>query len=166
MTISRARVFVFAFGTKEHQASQWLAKEAQAFARAQCFGIDTQPDITINPNFGDVWYIPEEPNTPSPTLRMARAFVQRAKEKNVKFVFVFSAQPHEWRVMRDLRKANKEAGIPISEFVIPDVVRKNSNREWFDPNSKQIHTRTKRNWLKRDILLWLMPFFIYKRIAS
>ena len=164
MTISRARVFVFAFGTKEHQASQWLATEAQAFARAQCFGIDTQPDITINPNFGDVWYIPEEPNAPSPTLRMARAFVQRAKKNSIRYAFVFSAQPHQWRVMRDLRKANKELGNPIQQFVIPTVLK--NKGDWFDPKSQQIHTRSKWNWHKREVLLWLMPFFIYKRIAS
>ncbi len=116
----------------------------------------------------DVTRVSEQAGNPPPTLRIARGAVQWALQRNLEKLVVVAAPPHMWRAVRDLRRAADEAGADIYVVASP-LLRQQPYAEeymWYCASSLQKRTRTKREWQKRDIILKLMPFLFYKRVAS
>lgn len=168
MTLTHTGVVAFAFAVPaDVPTNNRLKAIAQRLARYEIgdnHPIYTQPDIAIDEGY-DVAYIAEKPNTPSPTLRIAREAVKWAKTRGIRHLWVIGAKPHMWRCVRDLRMAIKEAGMDI-DLLTPDEIEISEYMSWFEPKSTQPRTQSFKNWWLRDLVLFFMPFFIYKRVAS
>ncbi len=90
------------------------------------------------------------------TLSIAEKTKELAKEKGWKTVSVVAAAPHKWRCERDLRKMG---------FVILEEMYFNRYRFWFSRKSKQWWTRGPIRWWFYEILVRLLPWWLYKKIA-
>ena len=162
-------IVAFAFGTPDSIFPNWLiAKITLRKARELNAPIYTQRDIRINvlmePRI-EVRYIKEKPDNPPPTLRIARGAVQWAKQHRLTELWVVAAKPHLWRVLRDVQQSVQEDGALIEVHVCEEI-KQYSKDSWFWPYSTQKRTRSWKNWWPRELILRLMPFFIYKRVAS
>ncbi|MCX6764540.1 MAG: hypothetical protein NTU58_02420 [Candidatus Nealsonbacteria bacterium] len=132
--------------------------------------IYTQFDISINPGEGDikdikVVYTEETQGNSPPTLRIARGAVYWAEALELEELWIVAAVPHLWRCERDLKYAVREVGLQIDIHICEDVY-KYPEDEWYCFESKQIRTRSQKDWKKRENKLKKMPMFIYKRIAK
>ncbi|MCX6740987.1 MAG: hypothetical protein NTY61_01145, partial [Candidatus Parcubacteria bacterium] len=124
----------------------------------------TQLDIQLRPDV-DVQRVEEVTGHPPPTLRIARQAIRWARERDIKRLYVVAARPHLWRALRDARQAVCETGenIEIRAYGEPGEYSENS---WFCPESTQSRTQSRKSWNERERLLKILPFWIYKRIAS
>ena len=160
-------VVAFAFGVPDTIRSNYhIAQIASQKARKLNALVYTQADVKLEPGI-IVFLTPEEPGNPPPTLRIARGAVRWAKHPDNRIVeiWVVAAKPHVWRCERDLRQAVREAGGGIVVRVCKEIEQIPED-EWFCPDSTQERTRSREAWNKRERVLKLMPFFIYKHIAS
>lgn len=165
-------VVAFAFGVPHsilsNQRISLLATHHAIHLKARIY---TQRDIYIEAGcqFGEngikVDYTDEDPANPPPTLRMARGAVQWAKEQGIELLLVVAAKPHLWRCMRDLSKAAEEFGGTI-EIRVCEEIEEWPEDSWFCPDSTQERVRSRTSWNKRETILKLMPFWIYKRVAN
>ncbi len=152
-----------AFGVPSSLLSNRLISEiASRKARELCAPVYTQVDVMVEPKI-EVEFTKEQPGYPPPTLRIARGAVQWAMRRGITNLLIVAAKPHMWRCVRDLTYAVREAGAQIKVNACEEV-RLYSN-EWFCVESGQKRTRTKWEWWSRELIIMLMPFFIYKRIA-
>ena len=76
-----------------------------------------------------------------------------------------AAKPHLWRALRDIQQAVREAGARIEVRACKEIEQYPED-SWFCPDSTQDRVRSREAWDKRENILKLMPFFIYKRIAN
>ena len=157
-------IVAFAFGTPATAAPNVrIASIAARLARKYSKPIFTQDEVQFEKGSDlDVTRIEGEE---VPTLRIARAAVAWAVERKLHHLWVVCAKPHWVRCERDLKEAAAEAGVKLSIFLSPEI-EASSRREWFDPNSTQKRVRSTKAWLPREVLLCVMPFWLYKRLAS
>ncbi len=165
MKKSKIGIVAFAFGAPSAIASnEQIAKIASQEAKNNEADIYTQSDIIIKHHVNtEIEYTTEEAGNPPPTLRIARGAIQWSQKKGLLKIIVVAAKPHLWRAIRDLREAAKEKGIQLD--IIPSALIKPTT-VWFCQNSLQPRTRSKWLWWRREVLLKIMPFFIYKKVAS
>ncbi len=162
-----AGVVAFAFGVPSTLRSNCLIAEI-AVAHAQRLGapIYTQLDVSIDADDVKVIYAEEEPGNPPPTLRIAREVASWAQRMGFTDLLIAAAEPHVSRCERDIRYALKEIIYHTDIRICPEV-HIYSNDDWFRPESKQKHTRSPEDWRLRELILMrLMPFWLYRRIAS
>lgn len=160
----RTAIVAFAFGTPSSTVTnRRLASIAGNRALALNVQVITQRDIKIG---GDIEIkIEEDPLLPAPTLRIARQAVIWAEAHQIERLMVVAALPHLARCLRDLRKAAKERGFTVE--IVPDSEVLNSRYfSWFDKSSTQKRVRSLDQWIVREAILTLMPFWLYKRIAA
>jgi len=133
-----------------------------------CVPVYTQRDIQICQDkfgVGRIEYTKEKPGNPPPILRIARGAIQWAKERELSSLVIVAAAPHLWRALRDTKYAVREAGLQIK--VLPsELIQKHSKNFWFCSESTQKRTTSWWQWWSREIIVKLMPFWLYKRIAS
>ncbi len=141
-----------------------IAKLASQKARDFLATVYTQADVLVELGI-DVEYIFEESGNPPPTLRIARSAVQWAKRNKLEKIFIVAAKPHLWRCIRDFNYAVQESKAQI-EICACKEIEQYLEDEWFCLDSRQIRTCTKWDWWSRELILRLIPFCIYKRIAS
>ncbi len=110
-------------------------------------------------------YTEEEPGSPPPTLRIARGAVKWAKRHGLTELWVVAAKPHLWRALRDVQQAVREAEEQI-EVQSCNEVEQYPESSWFCPDSTQDRVRSSEAWDKRENIIKLMPFFVYKRVAG
>lgn len=157
-------VVVFAFGTPATISSnERLARIASDRARRLVAPVYTQRDILVGAE-QRVQYIEEE-GSPPPTLRIARGAVQWAIERGINHLLIIAARPHLRRVLRDVRKAVREARVEIEVYSCSEI-ENSKESSWFCPDSKQPRVRSAINWYPREVILRWMPFFLYKLLAS
>jgi hypothetical protein len=161
----KAGIIAFAFGMPwAIPPNKTIAEIASKRARELHAPIYTQGDIHID-NGIEVEYINQDIDNPPPTLCIARGAVQWAKQRGFNYLLIVAAKPHLWRVVRDVKKAIREAGAKIevqTDLEIEDYPENN----WFCPTSRQERTRSKVEWNKRERILKLLPFCIYKIVAK
>ncbi len=164
-------VVVFAFAVPANvptnnrlkSIAEKCAKHAASTNMELC-PIFTQPDIAIGTEF-DVQYIEEEPNAPSPTLRIAQEAVVWAKVRGIRYFWIIAAKPHLWRCVRDLKMAIAEAKADIT-LLVPEEIKQSKYMSWFESQSTQYRTQSFSHWWPRELLLYLAPYDIYKHIAN
>jgi hypothetical protein len=78
-------------------------------------------------------------------------------------LYVACAYPHLWRCRRDLKLAIKEKKANIEIRIRPEALKK---KGWFCKDCTQSRTKTKSNWYFRELILMIMPVWLYKKIAS
>lgn len=125
----------------------------------------TQKDIYIDVNVIDVTYCTEESDNPPPTLRIAREAMKWASMKDIEKIYIACAVPHWRRARRNCERAAEEKGLGIQFSPIFELF-KYGDREWFCKDSTQPRTQSKRVWERRENILEILPFWIYKLVAS
>ena len=133
-------------------------------ARAIGAPVYTQLDVRVELRV-EVSYTSEKAGNSPPTLRIARGAVEWAKQRGFKELWIVAAKPHLWRALRDTKQAVREIGEEIKVRACTEVWWYPED-SWFCLDSTQAFTRSQGAWSMRDIILKLMPFFIYKRIAN
>lgn len=163
--MKKAGVVAFAFGVPETILSnRRIAEIVSKKARELNAPVYTQLDVRVEPGV-EVTYTDESPGNPPPTLRIARGAVRWAKQQGFTELWVIAAKPHLWRTLRDTERAVREAGAQIGISVCGEIEHYPED-SWFCPNSTQERTRSRKAWGRREKVLKLMPFFIYKHIAK
>jgi len=163
--LKTAGIVAFAFGVPETiLANRRIAEIASKKAQELNAPMYTQLDVRVEPGI-QVEYTEEEPGNPPPTLRIARGAVQWAKSRRLTELWVVAAKPHLWRALRDVQQAVREDGMRIEVRVCKEV-EQYSEESWFCPDSTQERVQSREAWDKRERVLKLMPFFVYKRVAS
>ncbi|MBI2010933.1 MAG: hypothetical protein HYS89_01725 [Candidatus Colwellbacteria bacterium] len=158
-------IVAFAFGAPSSiRSNQLIGQIATGEAWGLKAPIYTQLDIHIESGV-EVTYADEKPGEPPTTLRIARGAVGWAKQRGLTELWVAAAAPHLWRAWRDLRKAVREAGGGIHVRPCPEIELYPWNG-WFSADSTQQRTRSEKTWNRRERVLKLMPFWLYKRVAS
>lgn len=158
-------IVAFAFGVPETILSnRRISQIASKKARELNCRVYTQRDIYVERGI-QVEYAKEEQDNPPPTLRIARGAVRWAKRYRLTNFLVVAAKPHLWRALRDLQKAVREAGVNIEVKVCSEVDRY-PEVSWFCLDSTQKRVRTRKAWNRRERILKLLPFFVYKVIAG
>lgn len=157
-------IIAFAFGQPWGiPANYEIAQVTKGLSEMYSAPIYTQKDILFNILPEDVEYIKEDDNPP-PTLRIARGAVQWAKRRGITILLIVAAEPHRWRAIRDVRAAISERGLGITYFSHRGW-REEMKDLWFSSISSQKRTRSWWNWWSREIIVRLMPFWLYKIIA-
>ncbi len=155
----------FAFGVpwmilSNHRIALIASKKAHKLGAP----VYTQLDIRIEAGI-EVEFTEEQPGNPPPTLRFARGAVQWALRKNLTDLWIVAAKPHLWRCVRDLTCAIQEEKAQIKIHVCEEI-NQYPEDEWFCADSMQEWTQSRKNWQSRERIIKIIPFFIYKLIAS
>lgn len=159
-----AGIVAFAFGTPKHiYPNQVIGRIASFRAIDLHAPVYTQLDVPVFSGIRTT-YTEEDPGNPPPTLRIARGAARWAEALGMTELWISAAKPHAARCVRDLRAAIAELGIRIKVSVCAEVDHC-SPEAWFSEESEQPRTRAKSAWLKRECILMLMPFSIYKCVA-
>lgn len=165
LTTKKIGIVAFAFGTPESIFSNRLiAKIAFQKAFELKAPIYTQLDVSVGEG-ADVKFIEEPFNNPVTTLRIARGTVLWAIINGITELWVVAAKPHLWRCVRDLKGVAEEVSAQIEVLVCKET-EEYDEYVWFCSNSDEIWTQSKKNWQRREWIINLIPFFIYKLIAS
>ena len=158
-------IVAFAFGVPETiRSNQCIAEMASRKALELSAPVYTQRDIRVEPGI-EVMYTEEEPGNPPPTLRIARGAVRWAKKRGFVELWIVAAKPHLWRCLCDMKAAVREAGGGIVVRAFKEIEQVPED-EWFCSDSTQERTQSREAWNKRERIVRLMPFCIYKRVAS
>ena len=164
----KAGVLAFAFGVPY---SIWpnqiiatvAARKAQELGDAPVF---TQQDIQFDPSWEiDAHYCSETPGNPPPTLRIAREAFFWAHNLGLKEVWVVGARPHLKRIVRDINYLMKHTNTSIV-FRLCEEAMVYWPEEFYAPNSYQPRVRSARAWWPRELILLMMPMFVYRRVAG
>lgn len=163
---NRIGIVAFAFGVPSTIRSNMIIGDIASTMAQQlhAVGVYTQADVNIRGEI-EVCRIEEESNNPPPTLRIARGAVKWAAANKINDIYVVAADPHLWRTMRDMRKAAHEAKIILNIWPSSRTSHLKDD-SWFCSNSTQERTQSRKNWEKREKILRIMPFWIYKRVAK
>lgn len=161
----------FAFGTpSDTMANQRIAMMSCQACIPSDPGIYTQMDVDIpdlqvaGKQYGmKVTYTPERPGYPPPTLRIARGAVEWAKANHVTTLYIACAYPHLWRCKRDMRLAIQEKRANIEIKVCPEA---RYTKGWFCKDCTQPRANNRLSWYMREIIIMMMPVWLYKKIAS
>jgi len=96
---------------------------------------------------------------------LARGVVQLSVQNGYNEIWIVAAKPHLWRCIRDLNEAIREYNTNIKIKICEEIYKYSAN-EWFCKDSKQTRTRSQFNWWIREVIIKLIPFSIYKKIAN
>ena len=164
--MERKGIVAFAFGAPcTIESNKLIARIASQKAHESGASVYTQCDVFIEHGI-EVEYTHEEPDSPPPpTLRIARGAIQWAKQQGFRKLWIVAAKPHLKRCIRDLGKAIRETEANIGIRACEEIEYYPQDG-WFCLNSTQECTRYKEAWNRRERILQLMPFFLYKRIAG
>ena len=158
-------IVAFAFGIpKTILSNQRISKIASQKARELGAPVYTQRDIYVGSGI-EVKYTDEKTGSPPPTLRIARDAVQWAKQQGFRELWIVAAKPHLWRCVRDLTQSVREAKTYVAIRVCKEI-DEFPEEEWYCSDSTQPRARSRKNWQARERILKLLPFFIYKLVAS
>lgn len=163
----KAGIVTFAFGVPNTiRSNQWLVQITRAKARQLSAPVYTQEDFGVDPQPGlFITYTEEERGKPPPTLRIARGAVQWAKQRQITELWIVAARPHLKRCIRDLKYAVTEDKADITVRVSQGIFMFPA-AEWFCPDSTQPRTRSRKDWLPRELVLANAPMWLYKKVAS
>lgn len=174
-----AGIVAFAFGVPETlRSNRRIAKITLRKARELNAPVYTQLDVRIPLRSGSLddhieymyginvqYMINDELGNPPPTLRIARGAVQWAKRHGLTELWIVAAKPHLWRALRDVQQAVREDEARIEVRVCKEIEQYPED-SWFCPDSTHDRVRSREAWNERERILKLIPFFIYKRVAS
>jgi hypothetical protein len=163
--LGTAGIVAFPFGSpKTIQSNRRIAEIASRKAHELSALVYTLPDVQIESGI-QVEYTKEKPDKTLTTLGFARRSVQWAKRHRFTELWIVAAKPHLWRALRDVQRAVREGRAQIKVHVCNEV-EQCSEDSWFCPDSIQKRARSRKVWNKRERILKITPFFIYKLVAS
>jgi len=162
----KSGILAFAFGApKTILANQLIAQIATQKAYELKAPIYTQLDIQIKDKNVKVDFIKEQVSKRPSTLKISEKAIQWAENKNITDLWIVAASPHLWRCARDVSyivdKKNLKINIHLCKKI--NIYPESS---WFCINSIQKRTQSKKNWKRRERIIRLIPFYIYKFITA
>jgi len=160
-------IVAFAFGAP---GTIWSNQRIAEIASEKALEIDapvfTQADVRINKPGVQVKYILEKPGGPPPTLRIARGALRWARQKRLTTLWIAAAEPHLWRVLRDMEEAAREGKAQHIDIAVCAETLQYQKNSWFCSDSTQAWTRSRKAWERRERILMLLPFSLYKLVAN
>lgn len=164
--MAKAGVVAFAFGVPSTiRSNRRIGQIASRKARELGAPVYTQFDVLVGDGI-KTYYTEEQPGNPPPSLRIARGAVQWARRNFLDEFWVVAAKPHLWRCVRDLNRAIGETNDLAARVRVCDEIEQFPEAEWFCSDSTRERTRSREAWDKRERILKLMPFFLYKFVAK
>ena len=168
--MAKAGIVAFAFGVPANiRSNNLIAQIAANKALSLKAPVFTHLDIQFSKSdYGviDVERIKEEePDYPPSTLQIARAAVDWARQRGIRELWIVAAVPHVWRCERDLKYAVSGVNASIKIQVCGEIKRHKDDL-WFDPKSFQPRTRSSSKWWRREIILRILPMFLYERLTD
>lgn len=158
-------IVAFAFGVPSAiRSNQIIAQIASKKAKDQKALVFTQRDVSIGSHI-EVQFVKEVLGSPPSTLFVATEAVKWADKFGLNTLWVAAARPHLWRCMRDLKQAVKESRLNIHVHICQEIGGY-TDKDWFCPDSTMERTRNKENWIIRERILKLTPFFLYKALSG
>lgn len=162
---AKVGIVAFAFGVPHTiRSNRRIAEIASQKALGLRCPVYTQFDIEIESGI-ETTHISDSVGGPPPTLQIAREAVRWAKSMDFSELWIVAAKPHLWRCKRDLLRAIRESGEQIM-IRIAEEIDLSSEDEWYCSDSTQERTRSRKNWRRRERIIEIMPFFIYKLVAG
>ena len=159
-------VIAFAFGVPSTLPSnKAIAAIANVVATTCECQIFTQSDAGLDsPN---VILAIEEEGAPPPTLRIAREAAVHILQHDVGTIWIVAARPHLWRCIRDTKAALQALNQSSVQIKVPwKLLNEYNMRTWLCLESNQPRTRSWWNWWSREVILMLIPFWLYQLVAS
>ncbi len=158
-------VVAFAFGAflaKDifHSPNYWMAEQAKALALRYGIPIVTQWDIALfleDDKKIKVFNAQKNPEKSISTLEIAQTAAKLAREHGWKKAIVIATPQHHRRCMRDLKKVG---------FSCRYFWNMTPAWGWYSSKSTQFWTRSPWLWWLREIPLRLIPWRLYKKIAT
>lgn len=155
--MSKPIVVIFSFGSKETKGNKILALLG-TIARKRKMAIITQKDIPLSAeDGGTIIFVEDFKNSPGwhSTLWVAYAAKEICESRGMeKKCVVVVAKPHLSRCVRDMEKIG---------FCVLESITQEYN--WFDLDSEQPWTTSWFKWWRRELLLRLMPWWLYKKVT-
>jgi hypothetical protein len=163
--MKKSGILAQAFGVPSTIKSNLIIAEI-ASKKAEVLGapVFTQLDVQVKLGI-QVVYCTEKPGFPPPTLRICRGAVQWAIKDGIDEIWIACAEPHLWRVARDLKYSIKEAKAEITVRICEEI-KNYKDDDWYRPDSEQKRTCSRKEWVRRELILIVLPMFIYKRVAA
>ena len=165
-----AGIVAFAFGVPHTLDANTLIAALAVSESRRLDGdlpVFTQLDIQFAPELNiPVTRCTEEPEYPPPTMRICREAVYWATRERINVLIIVAAGPHVWRCERDLEEAIRDAKARIVIHVCKNIFRPQYRERWFSPESTQPRARSFWAFWPWEIVLRLMPMFLYKRVGS
>lgn len=153
-------VVAFAF-SKEGKANWDIGCHAEYVAKKHEIPLFTQKDVSkhLKPS-SVVIFNAEEKEKYLSTLGIVNAFKKMAETKNWRTVFVVAAPCHIERCCRDLKRVGFHI-VTSDYFKVAYIFS-----FWYNSKDSQIWVRNPIIWWFREIILRLMPWKLYSKIAA
>jgi hypothetical protein len=151
--------------TPKGKANIYLAWISLALARDYQIPIFTQKDVAVHLRDKDDnvnVFVADQENEHISTLALVKIFEREAKFYKWKNILLVAAPPHIWRCRRDLEKFGFEVGTFLKD-ILEGFSRK---PKWYNKSDPQFWVRNPIIWWSREIILRLMPFWLYRKLAA
>lgn len=159
MPVSNVVVVAFAF-SKNGLSNLSIAKRATELARSWEAPIFTQKDVARYIPQKSSLFTASEDNGYLSTFGIVRQLTDLAKKAGWTRVIVVAAPSHEGRCIRDIKKMG--FGV-MHDYVLRLLYPKS---HWYHRQDRQFWVRNPLIWWAREIVLRILPWSTYRRIAA
>ncbi len=162
-------IVAFAFSTTRKGAATPVANtflRGLVLDAGPLVSVLTQEDMGQLPESRDITLVRNLRDKPPPTLRIARVAVEWSLDRMLDRIEIIAATPHQWRCEHDLRMAFQEHGVSPPEIVVSSLPAERPTGFWFSKDSGIWWTRSLPQWLFRETLIQLMPWWLYSKMAD
>lgn len=156
----KSGVLAFAFGVPfTLYSNKEIARVSSEIAEGGGYPILTQELVPVTPGL-DVQRVLEPPESDvyASTFYIAKQAIVWVRDKEVTTLHVVAADVHLWRCIRDLRWVALDEWVPIE--LVPHAVPVG-----WQKSSWQAHVKSPWLWYRREILLRMMPKWLYARLT-
>jgi hypothetical protein len=153
--------------TQKGKANIYLAWTSLALARGYQIPIFTQKDVAVHLRDRDDnvnVFVADQENEHISTLALVKIFEREAKFYKWKNILLVAAPPHIRRCRRDLEKFGFNV-LTIENYI--DLEEKNQKKiKWYNKTDPQFWARNPIIWWSREIILRIMPYWLYRKLAA
>lgn len=103
-------------------------------------------------------------DNPLAIILVARQAIRWARLNQIQVLWISAAKPSMWRCRRDLMVAAREAGYVVEIKACEEAFT--AEMGWFFPQADQQRVRSWSRWALRELIIWLMPFWLYDRLSK
>ncbi len=99
------------------------------------------------------------------TYGIVKQFSEAVKDRGYHRVAVIAAPQHIKRCVRDLYAEGFSCYVDTGKFFLPKGASLEDESFWYNPDDPQDQVRSHKNWWRRERILRILPFVLYKILA-